>query len=119
MFSDVIRQLNEYFGGLRTGFECALAPEGTDFQLQVLEQLQQIPFGQIRSYKDVALSLQRPGAFRAVGAANARNPIAIIIPCHRVVGANGSLTGFGGGLDAKSFLLGFEATQASLLKQAL
>lgn len=85
-----------------------LAPSGTEFQMQVLGALQKIPFGQMRSYKDIAHAIGRPKSMRAVGAANARNPIPLIIPCHRVVGADGSLTGFGGGIDTKAFLLRLE-----------
>ncbi len=101
-------QLEAYFAGQLTQFDLLLAPAGTAFQLQVLGALQQIPYGQMRSYKDIAATINRPQAMRAVGAANSRNPIPIIIPCHRVVGANGSLTGFGGGIATKEFLLRLE-----------
>ena len=106
--SDAKRQLDEYFKGKRRVFDLKLAPHGTDFQLAVLEALQAIPYGQTRSYQDIAESIGKPKAVRAVGAANGRNPLPIIIPCHRVIGANGSLTGFGGGLPAKRFLLELE-----------
>ena len=101
-------QLQDYFNGQRTSFDLHLSPEGTDFQRQVWQQLQQIPFGKTCSYKDIAQAIQRPKSVRAVGAANGRNPIPIIIPCHRVIGADGSLTGFGGGLDTKRILLKLE-----------
>ncbi len=101
-------QIDAYFSGQLKQFNLAIAPQGTEFQMQVLGALQKIPFGQTRSYKDIAQFIDRPKAVRAVGAANGRNPIPIIIPCHRVVGADGSLTGFGGGLDTKLFLLRLE-----------
>ena len=85
-----------------------LEPEGTPFQIAVLGALVQIPYGETRSYRDIAIEIGRPKAMRAVGAANGRNPLPIVIPCHRVIGANGSLTGFGGGLEAKTFLLELE-----------
>lgn len=107
-FGDVKKQLSEYFAGRRTRFELKLAPNGTPFQLQVLNALQQIPYGETRSYRDIANGIGKPKAVRAVGAANGRNPLPIIIPCHRVIGANGSLTGFGGGLPTKRFLLDLE-----------
>jgi len=102
------KQLAEYFAGKRTGFELALAPEGTAFQRRVWDALLEIPFGETTSYGAIAQRIGRPAASRAVGAANGRNPIAIIVPCHRVIGANGALTGFGGGLPAKTFLLTHE-----------
>ena len=108
MFGEAKRQLCEYFSGHRTEFELELTPTGTEFQLSVLDALTDIPFGETRSYQDIAVSIGRPRAVRAVGAANGRNPLPIVIPCHRVVGANGSLTGFGGGLPAKTWLLEHE-----------
>jgi methylated-DNA-[protein]-cysteine S-methyltransferase len=102
------KQLAEYFAGKRTSFELALAPEGTAFQRRVWDALLEIPFGETTSYGAIAQRIGRPAASRAVGAANGRNPIAIIVPCHRVIGANGALTGFGGGLPAKTFLLTHE-----------
>jgi methylated-DNA-[protein]-cysteine S-methyltransferase len=102
-------QLAEYFEGRRSQFELSLAPRGTAFQRQVWDALAEIPFGQTRSYADIANRLGRPTATRAVGAANGRNPLPIVVPCHRVIGADGSLTGFAGGLDAKRFLLQLEA----------
>ena len=107
-FDDVKRQLDEYFAGERRQFRLKLAPDGTPFQMAVLDALQEIPYGETRSYRDIANSIGKPRAVRAVGAANGRNPIPIIIPCHLVIGADGSLTGFGGGLDTKRFLLELE-----------
>ena len=108
-FEDVRQQMQEYFAGTRRHFDLRLAPTGTAFQLSVLDALQRIPYGETRSYADIAESVGKPRAVRAVGAANGRNPLPIVIPCHRVVGSDGSLTGFGGGLDAKRFLLELEA----------
>lgn len=102
-------QLAEYFAGLRTAFDLPLHPHGTEFQKAVWSALRDIPFGETRSYGAVARAIGRPAAIRAVGAANGRNPIAIAVPCHRVVGADGSLTGYGGGLAAKEWLLAHEA----------
>ena len=107
-FEDVRKQLAEYFAGTRKRFALKLAPHGTPFQLQVLNALQQIPYGETCSYLDIANRIGKPKAVRAVGAANGRNPLPIIIPCHRVIGADGSLTGFGGGLPTKRFLLDLE-----------
>lgn len=107
-FRDAIAQLEAYFAGERREFELALAPEGTPFQREVWAMLRGIPYGETVSYGELAERLARPGAARAVGAANGRNPIPIVIPCHRVVGANGSLTGFGGGLHVKRRLLALE-----------
>ena len=112
-FAMAARQLAEYFNGRRRTFELPLAPQATAFQRKVLEALQAIPYGETRTYKDIAAVIGRPKAVRAVGAANANNPIPIIIPCHRVVGSDGSLTGFGGGLDAKRKLLRLEAETAA------
>ena len=98
-------------------FALELEPEGTPFQVAVLDALVQIPYGETRSYRDIAISIGRPKAVRAVGAANGRNPLPIVIPCHRVIGTNGSLTGFGGGLEAKSFLLELEAKTNLLLEK--
>lgn len=104
----VERQLGEYFTGERRTFDLELAPRGTPFQQDVWRYLQTIPFGATCSYSQVASGLGRPGASRAVGRANATNPIPIVVPCHRVIGADGSLTGFGGGLEAKRGLLDLE-----------
>lgn len=108
-FRDTIRQLAAYFGGELARFDLPLAPAGTPFQQDVWSLLTTIPYGQTTSYGELARRLGRPAASRAVGAANGRNPIPIVIPCHRVVGSNGSLTGFGGGLDVKRRLLELEA----------
>ena len=101
-------QLAEYFAGKRKKFDLPLAPSGTEFQRSVWSALQTIPFGETRSYGDIAAQIGNPKACRAVGMANNRNPIAVIIPCHRVIGSDGSLTGYGGGLDVKQYLLGLE-----------
>ncbi len=108
-FADVRRQLGEYFDGDRLDFDLPLCPDGTAFQLDVLRALQEIPYGETVSYADIARRVGRPKAVRAVGAANGRNPIPIVIPCHRVIGSNGSMTGFGGGIDTKVALLELEA----------
>ncbi|NLJ41499.1 MAG: methylated-DNA--[protein]-cysteine S-methyltransferase [Clostridiales bacterium] len=102
------RQLQEYFNGHRREFNLDLNPSGTEFMKNVWTSLQKIPYGETRSYKDIAISIGRDKAYRAVGSANNKNPISIIIPCHRVVGADGSLVGYGGGLDIKTFLLDLE-----------
>ncbi len=112
-FRQALLQLEEYFTGRRRTFDLPLAPRCTTFQRKVLEALQAIPYGQTRSYKEVAAAIGQPKAVRAVGAANARNPVPIIIPCHRVIGSDGSLTGFGGGLEVKQTLLRLEATAAA------
>jgi methylated-DNA-[protein]-cysteine S-methyltransferase len=106
------RQLLEYFAGQRRQFELALDFAGTDFQVRVWQALLTIPFGETRSYRDIAVQIGQPTATRAVGAANGRNPISIIAPCHRVIGTSGSLTGFAGGLAAKQFLLSLEGQQS-------
>lgn len=102
------RQLSDYFAGRRTGFSLPLDPIGTAFQKSVWAALQTIPYGQTRSYGEMARALGRPKAARAVGAANGRNPLSIVVPCHRLVGADGGLTGFAGGLEAKRHLLALE-----------
>ena len=102
------RQLKEYFAGTRNQFELELDFTGTDFQKQVWQALLTIPFGETRSYSQIAQQIGKPNAVRAVGAANGRNPISIIAPCHRVIGAAGGLTGFAGGLEAKQYLLALE-----------
>jgi len=107
-FKKTARQLNEYFAGERREFELELAPEGTKFQVEVLEALRGIPYGETRTYRDIAVAVGRPKADRAVGNANGRNPLPIVIPCHRVIGSDGSLTGFGGGIEAKRYLLELE-----------
>jgi len=115
-FDDVAKQLDEYFAGKRKTFDLPLAPKGTPFQLSVWNELLAIPYGSTRSYQEVANAIGRPAATRAVGAANGANPIPIVVPCHRVIGANGSLTGFGGGIDVKRRLLALEAGERLLLQ---
>ena len=105
-------QLREYFAGERRAFDLPLAPRGTPFQLQVWHELARIPFGATISYAQLAQRIGKPSAMRAVGAANGRNPLPIVLPCHRVIGADGSLTGFGGGLPTKQFLLQLEGAMA-------
>ena len=108
-FPEAVGQLQEYFDGTRRQFDLALVPSGTAFQRQVLDALLTVPYGETRSYADIARQIGRPAAVRAVGAANGRNPLPIVIPCHRVIGSDRSLTGFGGGLETKRFLLDLEA----------
>ncbi|MFS0773182.1 methylated-DNA--[protein]-cysteine S-methyltransferase [Sphingomonas sp. 1P08PE] len=105
-----MRQLEEYFAGTRRTFDLPLAPRGTAFQQAVWAALLTIPWGETRSYAAIARAIGRPAAVRAVGAANGRNPLSIVVPCHRVVGSNGTLTGFAGGLAAKALLLEIEGT---------
>lgn len=114
VLDDTKQQLLEYCGGRRTRFEIPLAMEGSPFQHRVWALLQQIPFGTTVSYGRLAARLGRPGAARAVGHANPRNPVAVIVPCHRVVGSTGRLTGYGGGLRTKQHLLDLEARVAKL-----
>lgn len=103
-----IETLGEYFAGKRREFDLPLKPMGTEFQLRVWTALCDIPYGETRTYKDVAIAAGCPKGYRAVGMANHQNPISIIVPCHRVIGSNGKLTGYGGGLEAKDYLLGLE-----------
>jgi methylated-DNA-[protein]-cysteine S-methyltransferase len=110
------RQLKEYFEGKRTSFSLVLDMRGTRFQNDVWDALLAIPFGETRSYAQLAKQLGNPKATRAVGAANGRNPISIVVPCHRVIGSSGKLTGFAGGLDTKAHLLELEARNGKLLK---
>ena len=105
---ECLKQLNEYFKGQRREFFLNLEPEGTDFQKSVWRQLEKIPYGETTSYGAIADLLGKPTASRAVGNANGKNPISIVIPCHRVIGSDGSLTGYGGGLWRKRWLIGFE-----------
>ncbi|MBC3412321.1 MULTISPECIES: methylated-DNA--[protein]-cysteine S-methyltransferase [Pseudomonas] len=112
---ETARQLGEYFAGQRRTFDLPLDFVGTEFQRQVWAALLAIPFGETRSYRDIAQRIGNPQAVRAVGAANGRNPISIIAPCHRVIGASGSLTGFAGGLPAKQYLLALEGRQSLAL----
>jgi methylated-DNA-[protein]-cysteine S-methyltransferase len=107
-FDAAREQLDAYFAGELEAFDLPLAPHGTPFQLRVWEQLAKIPFAETISYKELALRLGDPKVVRAVGLANGRNPISIVVPCHRVIGANGTLTGYGGGLERKRFLLELE-----------
>lgn len=109
------KELSEYFSGRRREFAIPLAPAGTLFQKQVWEALQQIPYGETRSYKEIAEAIGNPKACRAVGMANNKNPIPIIIPCHRVLGSNGSMVGYAGGLAIKEQLLGLEQKSVELL----
>jgi len=111
-FRDLARQLAQYFAGTRRTFDLALAPEGTSFQLETWRALAAIPYGTTISYSELARRVGRPEAVRAVGAANGQNPLPIVVPCHRVIGKDGSLTGFGGGLPAKRALLELEGAAA-------
>ncbi len=111
-----VAELDGYFAGERTTFDVALDPAGTDFQRQAWEVLRGIPYGQTITYGEQARRLGDPRKARAVGAANGRNPISIVVPCHRVVGASGALTGFAGGVDAKRWLLEFECEHAGIRK---
>lgn len=111
-FAVVIAQLDEYFAGRRTAFDLPLAPHGTPFQLKVWRQLRKIPYGRTITYAALARRVGNERACRAVGAANGRNPLPIIVPCHRVIGSDGSLTGFGGGIAAKRRLLALEGAAA-------
>jgi methylated-DNA-[protein]-cysteine S-methyltransferase len=114
-FAEVIRQLRAYFRRELKKFDLPLSMEGTDFQLRVWNALREIPYGETISYAQLAERIGNPKAVRAVGLANGSNPIPIIVPCHRVIGSNGSLTGFGGGLSTKKMLLELESRQLSLL----
>ena len=107
-FENEVTQLHDYFAGHRHGFEMTLAPVGTAFQQSVWSALQDIPYGETISYRELAETIGKPSAVQAVGAANGANPIGIVIPCHRVIGANGSLTGYGGGIENKARLLEHE-----------
>lgn len=107
-FADTIKQLAQYFAGDRDTFELPLEPTGTEFQRAVWNALEQIPYGETRSYGQIAVQVGRPKAARAVGMANNRNPIAVIVPCHRVIGSGGALVGYAGGLERKTWLLDHE-----------
>jgi methylated-DNA-[protein]-cysteine S-methyltransferase len=111
-FADAVEQLGAYFAGELSDFDVELDMRGTEFQRRVWQALLTIPYGETRSYGEIAEQVGAPGAARAVGLANGRNPIAIIVPCHRVIGASGSLTGYGGGLDRKKTLLGLEKSRS-------
>jgi methylated-DNA-[protein]-cysteine S-methyltransferase len=114
VLADTVAQLEEYFAGERTEFDIPLDPAGTPFQLSVWQVLRTIPYGHTMSYGEQARTLGDPNKARAVGAANGKNPLSIVVPCHRVVGSNGTLTGFGGGLGAKDWLLRHERREATL-----
>ena len=114
-FKDVARQLDAYFSGTLIRFDLSLRPGGTAFQQQVYTALQTVPYGETTTYGAIARTIGRPRAVRAVGAANGSNPIPIMIPCHRIIGADGSLTGFGGGLHIKRYLLDLESGQRTLM----
>lgn len=109
IFDEAVKQLEEYFDGRRKNFDLCLDPQGTDFQKKVWHHLQKIPYGKTFSYKDIASKLNDKNASRAVGTANGKNPICIIIPCHRVINSNGELGGYSGGLDIKKKLLEIES----------
>jgi len=109
-----VQQLEEYIRGERRRFDLELEPEGTDFEHRVWSEVRRIPFGATGTYGEIARRLGEPDAARAVGVANARNPIAIVVPCHRVIGSDGDLTGYAGGLDRKKWLLDMESGQARL-----
>ena len=113
-FAAASSQLAAYFSGELTQFDLPLSPAGTPFQRRVWAALRQIPYGQTWSYRELAAAIGNPAAVRAVGLANGRNPIAVVIPCHRVIGSDGSLTGYGGGLDRKRYLLDLEAAAGRL-----
>jgi len=110
------RQLSEYFAGKRTQFELPLEPRGSEFQERVWGALREIPFGKTRSYRDLAEAIGSPKASRAIGAANGKNPLSIVVPCHRVIGTDRTLTGFAGGLETKATLLALEARAAGSMK---
>ena len=114
-FPDAVEQLGAYFSGELHTFDLRLEFEGTPFQRRVWEALRAIPYGETRTYGEIAMQIGSPTAFRAVGLANGHNPIAVIVPCHRVIGANGSLTGFGGGLERKRTLLELEKSNSNLM----
>lgn len=115
MLDRAAEQLAAYFAGELTAFDLPLAPAGTEFQQKVWSQLRAIPYGETRTYGELATKLRRPTASRAVGAANGKNPLGIVVPCHRVIGASGDLTGYAGGLPMKKWLLAHEQRQLSLI----
>lgn len=116
---DACKQLSEYFSGERQDFDLPLSPVGTDFQQQVWDALLRVPFGRTSTYKKQSQALGNPKAIRAVGTANGRNPIAVIIPCHRIIGSDGSLTGYASGLSRKEWLLKHELQQTCGVQQEL
>ena len=115
--ADTVRQLRAYFAGELRDFDLSLAPEGTPFQLRVWRELRNIPYGQTISYGELARRIGSPNASRAVGLANGANPISIVVPCHRVIGSNGKLTGYGGGLENKERLLALEREHPLFVQQ--
>ncbi|HVE62203.1 MAG TPA: methylated-DNA--[protein]-cysteine S-methyltransferase [Mycobacteriales bacterium] len=119
VFAEVTAQLTAYFAGELREFDVAIAPRGTDFQQRVWAALREIPYGETSTYGALAVKVGRPTAARAVGMANGRNPISLIVPCHRVIGANGKLVGFGGGVDRKRLLLDLESSGKPGSQQAL
>ncbi len=114
LIRETFRQLTEYLEGERKNFNLPTDPQGTDFQKKVWNELKKIPYGEVRSYKQIAESTGNPRACRAVGSANNKNPIAVIIPCHRVIGADGRLVGYAGGLERKKFLLNLEKSASRI-----
>lgn len=115
LMGEVLKQLKAYFAGRLTKFDLPLAPKGTAFQKKVWKQLEKIPYGTTKSYQDIAKAIGKPSGPRAVGMANGRNPIPIIVPCHRVIGASGKLVGFGGGIPTKKWLLFHENPEFNLI----
>ncbi|MEM0954463.1 MAG: methylated-DNA--[protein]-cysteine S-methyltransferase [Pseudomonadota bacterium] len=113
LLTEIASQLQQYLSGARKRFSLPLAPAGTTFQKEVWDALLAIPYGESRSYMEIARAIGRPRAVRAVGAANGRNPLPLVIPCHRVIGSNGKLTGYAGGLDTKTALLALESSPAT------
>ncbi|MGB3772446.1 MAG: methylated-DNA--[protein]-cysteine S-methyltransferase [Rhodococcus sp. (in: high G+C Gram-positive bacteria)] len=113
-FDGIVEQFSDYFDGRRTSFDLPLEPAGTEFQHSVWAALRTIPYGETWTYSQLAVAIGRPSAVRAVASANARNPLSIVVPCHRVVGMSGSLTGFAGGVARKRFLLDLESGEPSL-----
>ena len=106
------QELDEFFEGKRKTFDLPLAPEGTAFQKRVWDALREIPYGETRTYKDIAIAVDSPKGFRAVGMANNKNPIAIMVPCHRVIGTNGKLVGYAAGMEIKTWLLALEQRES-------
>lgn len=119
VLAEAKRQLDAFFAGTRTEFDLPLAPRGSDFQLRVWQELKTIAYGETVSYGDIARRIGLPNASRAVGLANGSNPISIIVPCHRVIGANGKLTGYGGGIQRKAALLDFERSVRTIGPQPM
>lgn len=118
LLKEAKKQLEEYFQGIRRVFDLPLSLSGTPFQQKDWEALLEIPYGETRSYKDIAERIGSPKGFRAVGMANHNNPVSIIVPCHRVIGSDGSMVGYGGGLDIKAYLLNFEREQVNLDRES-